>query len=232
MAITLVQKGDISSGASSTSVAATVSATGAGNLIVVIPQFSTGSGSATGVTDGTTAFQQAETLTASNSGTRVLTAWYLLSANAGKTTLTATRSGAADTDQKILFFFEFTGFTTCAYDVGAELDSQTASGTLITGAAVNTTGTGCVAAAEINDTGSVSSSGGGFTFGTENDYGNASAYKLDTTSGTYTPTFTSSASNESYGAITIAFKETGGGGSNLSVGIGAIGEPVVGGSSF
>lgn len=210
MAVALVQHGTISSTASAVTVAATVSATGTGNLLVVIPQFSN-AGTASGVSDGTNAFTQAGTLTGSNTGTRVITGWYLLSSTSGKTTLTATRTGIADTDQKILFYFEFSGFTSCAYDVGAELDSQTAVGTLITGATNTTTGTGCVVASEINDVGTIASAGGTFTLGDVSDYGNASAYKL-TTTGVYIPTWTSSASAESFGAITFSFKEAGGGG--------------------
>lgn len=214
----LVQKLDVNSAASSASLAITVSSTGAGNLAVV--GFQIVQGTATGCTDGTTAFTEVAGVTATGAS-RTISFWYLLSTNAGKTTITCTRSGAADTDNKIAFFMEFSGCTSCAFDVAAALNGQTGSGNTLAGAPVTTTGTGLVYGVVMETNGTVTTMTGGntFTFGNSSDWGNADAYKLNTTAATHTPSWESSSASDPYGSATISFKDGGGGGGTPTRGL-------------
>ncbi|HEY1302223.1 MAG TPA: hypothetical protein VGF24_01655 [Vicinamibacterales bacterium] len=112
MAFSIVQHVATDSAVNSSTVGATVSPTGAGNLLIAIPFCLDTGRTVSGVSDGTNAFTQATNAQATNSldsPFAVLDAWYILSSASGKTTITATFTGSAGTFTKGLIVYEVTG---------------------------------------------------------------------------------------------------------------------------
>lgn len=211
MAESLVQKTVFDTSVSGTTIPIPVSSTGSGNLLVVFVQLNAGL-TVSGVSDGTSSFTQASGAAVSLTGVRELDCWYLLSSNSGKTTITVTRNGAADTEHRIAWFFEVSpnAGTTWGFDLaGNSADQSAGASTTLNGFSLSTTATGSVFGAMLETTGTASSMLGGneFTFGDESAYGSATAYLLNASSGSHQPKWVDSVSNDTFSTITVAFKE-------------------------
>lgn len=187
----------------------TVSATGAGNLLVVLARSNDPAFTIAGVSDGTTAFTQFAGAALSNAANGILDCWYLLSSNSGKTTITTTFS-ASGANNKDVWFFEVSGLVSPATDGSNGNATVTASGFVMTGAAVTTTSTsGFVLGLMVPNSNVVlnPNTGNEFTSGGDNLNGNGSVSLLSTTAASHTPVWTTDVSGDTPNTtITVAFK--------------------------
>lgn len=136
----------VSLSSSSSTVAATVTATNRGNLIVAAI-LNDVTRNINGVTDGTTGFVQATNAAGSGDtgGKRRTDIWYLLSANAGATTITATYSGAVT--NRDMAVWEVQGALSWVFDIAGHTTSATGASNIDIGASITTTwATGFIAA--------------------------------------------------------------------------------------
>lgn len=193
--------------------AITVTATGAGNLLVVGTRndgapFTTVSG----VSDGSTAFTQFPSAavdgTSPVSGYQ-LDLWYLPVSASGKTTITVTW-GAAGNFTKDSWFWEVSGIATVATDGRNGVASGTASGVVMTGGAVTTTGTAgflvglCTPS---NDVAANPKAGNEFSSGGDNLNGNGGVSLISSTAASHTPVWDSTTSSDTFVSLTAAFAE-------------------------
>jgi hypothetical protein len=217
VAKTLVQHVLGHSAASASTVDVTVTATTAGNLLVMAcANTGTKTVSSVAKTDGTSAFSQCTSVAATQSSGLGTDVWYLLSAPSGVTTWRVTFSGSGNFDKEG-YFFEFSGFTTPAFDVGGAVTNGTGSSNSDTGASASastTDGVGVGVIAVVNSittnpkTGNAFNAGGDISGAT----GNAACSIIYTSSGSKQPVWTDSAAAGGFCASTALFKETGGGG--------------------
>lgn len=219
MAIAVVQHKSFGvSDAGATTVPVTVTATGNGNLLVAIAVCNDKALTVTGVSDGTNAFTQYPSATF-NSGADLNSwmadCWYLPTSTTGKTTVTATFSGSPTVRE--IFCFEVSGFILLARDVVAtNATVQTGSGTDDAGPAVVTTSVKgfIVAAVVVANSVSVNPKAGNeFVSGGDKDAttGDASCSLASVTAASHQPVWTDAGSNQKYQAMTVAFKDGGGG---------------------
>lgn len=210
MAISLVQH-KFNSSASGTTVAVTIAANSAGNLIVVGAGGGSSSVTVTGVTDnatgGSNTYVQASGARATATG-HMVDCWYVLSAaHAGATTVTVTFSGSISGDA---FVMEVSGFTNCALDVVGVVNNGAQSGGLAVGATVTTTSTtGFIIAADItnNAVGANPHSGNEFTSGGDVDANsNAACSLISTTAAAHQPVWDDNGTI--FTSNTVAFKES------------------------
>lgn len=185
----VVQFQSTNSAVSSTTAAITVTATGAGNLIVIGANNSDNR-TVSSISDGTSAFTQATNAPGSNGSVRS-DIWYLLNSNAGKTTFTVTFSGTSTT--KSIFFWEISGTGAASFDIAGHTTNQALIVGNNNGAAVTNTGSGFIAAV-INPSSPITvnpATGNEFTTsGGINANGNAGASLSTNTVGSHTPAWT------------------------------------------
>lgn len=147
MAVAEVQKKNGYSNASSNDVASgAFTASTAGNLIVLCTANDGGRDvSSITPTGSADSFTQATNALGSRGGNYRTDVWYKLSTAGSLTAVTITYSGSAGTYNKAVEVYEFSGFTTCQFDLADHLNDQTAGvGTVCNGKSITTTGTGCV----------------------------------------------------------------------------------------
>lgn len=215
MAVTVVQHVMSADATSGTVLAATLAASGAGNLIVVLARSVAGAASPiTGVTDGTTAFTQA-TGSFFDDINATMDVWYLLSSNSGKTSISITWT-VTNTNRRAEVW-EVSGFGTCQFDGGSNLNTQTAPGFSYHGSPITTTGSKGFMVAGIFQGGGVTvftnpTGGNEFTAGGDTAGGNAYNSAILTTAGVHVSDWTGDVGSQSYGTTAAAFKEAGSGG--------------------
>jgi len=219
MAVALVQhKVQGVNDAGATTVAVTVTATGNGNLLVALTACNNKALTVTGVSDGTNAFTQFPSA-AFNSGAAIQSwagdCWYLPNSTTGKTTITATFSGSATIRE--IFVFEVSGFILLARDgVATNATTQTGAGTDDAGPAFVTTSVKgfVIGFVIVNNVISVNpKAGNAFTSGGDIDatLGDAACSLISVTASSKQPVWTDGGSGQVYQAMTVAFKEGGGG---------------------
>jgi len=202
------------------SLAATVSATGAGNLLVAaVTTFNSPAHNPSGVTDGTNSFTQftGARLTGTGSFAGVVDdVYYLPSSTAGKTTITL-NVGTATTFLEIEVW-EVSGWTSTPTEDGSQnlgAGGGTCVGTDCTGQQITTTGaSGFVVAHNGTNAGSTvqnPKTGNAFTSGGDAS-GDGFVSLITTGTGTYTPVWTTTVSGDTFVSETTAFKDGAGGG--------------------
>lgn len=205
-AASLVQFQQNTDNTNNTTIAVTVTATGAGNLIVIAAN-NNDNRTITGVSDGTSAFTQA-TGARGNFGANSSDIWYLLSSNAGKTTFTVTFSGNSTT--KDIFFWEVSGNGTATFDNAKHINNGTVAAT-DNGVEITTVGASFIASA-INTGGTIIAApavGNAFTTGGGiNARGHAAVSLSTAVPGTYTSAFSDSGSGQ-FANATAAFTISG-----------------------
>lgn len=219
MAVTIVQH-KTSGGSGGATMTVTVTATGAGNLLVVgVEDDGASTVTVTGVSDGTSAFTQVPSARATNTNNNVTDVWYLASSNAGKTTITASLTGATGTGVA-LYFWEVSGITSPSPNGAAVVSNGTGAAGTYTGASltpsapqflVGLIGTTSGAAITQNP-----KTGNEFTAGGDIDasgWTTSAGCALITTSATaHQPVWLAGTTAVSFCASTVAFQGTGGGG--------------------
>lgn len=214
MAISIVQHVAKAQAAGSSSIAITVAATSAGNLLVVIVGGNPNTVTISSVTDNATGGSNTYAQRSGARGTdasRFIDCWRSLSAaHGGATTITITGSGANVEDAE---FWEVSGFTTAGDDVAAVVNNGVQSGGTATGAAVTTTSTtGFIVAGDMTSAGVTANpkAGNEFTSGGDIDANsNAFCSLISTTAASHQPAW--SDTGTSFTSNTVAFKETAGG---------------------
>lgn len=202
---TVVQSQYARTVASSNTATVTVTATGAGNLLVVVAA-DQDARTITAVSDGTNAFTQATGAAASNGGSNGRAdIWYLLSSTAGKTTITVTFSGVSTT--KDVYFLELSGNGLAfqlAATTGAANKAATEAGTALTN-----TAPGLVIGVVVTNgsiTASPAATNTQFTNGTIGTGGGSAIAWLMGGVSTYTPSWNDSVtSGAAYANSTAAF---------------------------
>jgi hypothetical protein len=221
--------------AGSTTQAVTVTATGAGNLLIAWVSGGDSTVTPTGVSDGTNSFTKFTGAAFSNPSGPSWESdlYYLLSSTSGKTTITGTWNGTGG--GKTILVWEVSGFTSPVTDgASAQATQQTGVLTTDTGPALTTTGsTGFVVAGTLVTNSIIANPkvGNAFTDGGDiASSGDAGCSLISSGASTYTPEWTDASSGDAFQAFTAAFKESGGGGGgDLSV---LTGEPITGSSQI
>lgn len=222
MAIAVVQHASGKDGAATTNpaLAVTISATGAGNLLVVAILLFNASPRRTvaSVVDS-----NGNSFTHFTGGERQITTgpyagvtydiWYLPSSTAGATSVTVTASGQPITFKEFAVY-EVSGFSAVATDGVVFNENKASVGTTFTGEALLTTGAlGFVAAfaADVNPTQNPKT-GNAFTAGSESFGGGSDvACALNSSAAaTYTPEWVGTA-NPNFSTFTFALKDSSGG---------------------
>lgn len=203
----VVQSQNALTTASSTTAAVTVTATGAGNLLVV-QTMNSDNRTVTGVSDGTNAFTQATGAAGNNAGGGIqVDTWYLLSSSSGKTTITVTFSGTSTT--KSVFFWEVSG-NGIAFEVANRQNSGTVGAT-DTGASITPTATAFIAST-IGTAGTITASPAAsntsFPNGAIQSNSKSAAEWGFQPLGTYTPTWSDSGAG-TFASTVAAFTATG-----------------------
>lgn len=217
MAKALVQVATNGSSANANTVATTVSATGSGNLLIVLAATFGESGHAcTGVSDGTNAFTAVSVSAAVNTGSLGhISHWYLPVSTAGKTTITATFAGGAGTYWKACDVMEVSGFTLPTVDHAPSpiVDATQGSTTVSAPSAVTNDAAGVVVstACGINTVTEDPKSGNEFSAlvgGNELGNGGDTVLLLNSSASTHTAQWLQSGTGDSATIITTSFKET------------------------
>jgi hypothetical protein len=188
-----------------------VSATGAGHLLVV-GTANDNSQTAISVSDGTNSFTQAPNTHGVDQNPHDTNMYYLLSSTAGKTTITATFSGAAAAYTREIWFWEVSGFTNPQYDGGNHTQNLDADGSGVSaGDVTTTTSTTGFIAAVISYGAAVTQNpktGNEFTAGGDLvSTGDASASLISTTAAQHQPVWVGDTANASFATSTAAFRE-------------------------
>lgn len=215
MPVSVVQHKTNKNGAASTTLAITVTATGASNLLVVHGLSSDAvQQNVSGVSDGTTAFTQFPSAAVIGTGVNFNTVdtdwWYLPISSAGKTTITITWAGSVGFREG--WVAEVSGFISPIPDGTANNGTAgaTASGTDATGPTLSTTGNPEFVAAAIGVGNTVSANpkaGNEFTAGGDNT-GDAWCSLITTVTGNHTPAWSVTTSGDVFITSMVGFKET------------------------
>ena len=187
-----------------------VTATGAGNLLVVATSNNNPS-SVASVSDGTNTFTHAGNTHASDLNYGFdSNIFYLPSSTAGKTSLTVTFNGAAGTYQKTAWFWEVSVFSNVQYDLGNNLVNGAADGAgVVTGTPAPTSGTTefVVGTATVGSTvTSNPKSGNEFTYGGNVMNGDGAVSLISSTAATHTPVWVDDNPGDEVIASTAAFR--------------------------
>jgi hypothetical protein len=214
--LTEVQHKKNFSAANATTVAVTIAANSAGNLIAVGTDNNSSRtviGVADNATGGSNTYVQATSALGTNGGDSV-DVWYVLSAaHAGATTVTVTFSGAAGTFSKNAWVMEVSGFITAGFDLANNVTNGTGSGTDDNGASVTTTSTTGFVIGVMATGGTITGNpktGNEFTAGGDISGGNAACSLISSTAAAHKPVWTDTGSNQTNAGSTAAFKETSG----------------------
>jgi hypothetical protein len=223
MALSVVQHKFVKQGTGTpSSLSVTVTATGAGNLLVAqVVSADSSAKPPTSVTDGTTNFTQFPSARVTWTGTFngvVTDCYYLASSASGKTSITSNYgTGVSFLEIEV---WEVSGFTTVATDgtVNNGTGGSTGVSNLNTGPQITTTGSvGFIAATCGTDTGSIDqnpNSGNAFTSGGDAS-GDGFVSLITSASGNYTPVWHDTGATDHFTSIVCAFKESAGGGSAI-----------------
>lgn len=196
--IVVVQHAANSNAANANQITVTVTSTGAGNLIVV--GASNGNNrTITSVTDGTTTFTQATGAAAQDTTlTSRSDIWYLLSSNAGKTTLTISFSGAAATFNKAAWAWEVSGMNSPTFGTGNAVNTGAQAGGIATGPSFTTASAQGFAVGLDTTSGAVTvnpQAGNSFTAGGDITSGDAGCSLIWAVPGTFNPAWTDGGTN-------------------------------------
>ena len=213
MAITVTQHKSGTSVVSATTVAVTVTALGAGHLIVVGCS-NGGTRTVVSVSDGTNTYTQGASCAANaNTAADNTDLWYCLVSASGPTTVTVTFSGAAGTFSKQAEVWEVAGFTSPVVDVHNIVNNTQQTNGDDVGASVTTTATAGFVAGIVRTatSGSISANpkaANEFTSGGDIPETHVGAVSLiSATAAAHQPVWSDGNSFINYCASTIAFKE-------------------------
>lgn len=192
----------------------TVTATSAGNLMVVAA-CNTGTLTVSGVADnaagGSSVYAQVAGAQFVGNANDLGDVWASLNVKGGVTQVTITFS-AADTSIKDGWAMEVSGLSSPVVDVKNVANTQTGVGTTDTGASVTTTATDGFIIGVITTSGSVlggnPAGGNEFTAGgdVQATTGNGAVSLISTTAAAHQPVWTDAGSAQTFGAATVAFK--------------------------